>query len=60
MREEWAHVKLRNFNKAKCKGLRLRWGNPLYQLYQYRLKDEWLRAALQRRTLGYWRLKNWT
>ncbi|GAB0185168.1 arf-GAP with GTPase, ANK repeat and PH domain-containing protein 3 [Grus japonensis] len=35
--EEWAHVNLMKFNKAKCKVLHLRQGN---HQYQYRLEDE--------------------
>ena len=34
--EEWAHVNLVQFNKAKCKVLHLGWGNPQFQ---YRVGD---------------------
>ena len=36
--EEWAHVNLMKFNKARYKVLCLGWDNPQYQ---YRLGDEW-------------------
>jgi len=55
--KKWAHVNIMRFNKAKCKALHLGWSN--YQ-YQYSLGDEELRAALQRRTRGYWQIRSWT
>ena len=52
--EGWAHANLMKFNKAKCKVLHMGRGNPQYQ---YRLR---LRAALWRRTWGYWWMNNWS
>ena len=51
--EEWAHGNLMKFNKATCKVLHMGQGN---HQYQHRLGNE-LRAALRRRTWGYWWLK---
>ena len=50
---EGAHVNLRKFNKARCKGLHLGWG----------ISTEWgkngLRASLWRRAWRCWWIKNW-
>ena len=54
--EKWVCMKFMRFNKAKCKILHLGQGNPHYQ---YRRKKG-LRAALLRRTWGYWWMKSWT
>jgi len=53
--ESWAHVNLMKLNKAKCSVLHLTQGNPKHG---YRLGDEWMRAALWRRTWGYLWMKN--
>jgi len=42
-----ARVNVMKFNKAKCEVLHLGKANPKCQ---YRLGDEWLKAAMQRRS----------
>ncbi|GAB0185177.1 cAMP-dependent protein kinase inhibitor alpha [Grus japonensis] len=47
--EEWAHVNLMKFNKAKCKVLHLRQGN---HQYQYRLEDELIESSSAEKDSG--------
>ena len=47
--EKWAHVKLMNFNNAKCKVLHLCCGNPQYQ---YRWGDEQIESSPAKKDLG--------
>ena len=58
MLERWAHVNLMRFNKAKCKVLHLGQSNPPLSIQAGGWKG--LRAALLRRTWGYWWMKSWT
>ena len=47
--EEWAHVNLIRFNKAKGKVLRMGRGKPRYP---YRLGDEWIESSPEEKGLG--------
>ncbi|GAB0209839.1 mitochondrial enolase superfamily member 1 [Grus japonensis] len=47
--ENWAHVNLMKFNKAKGKVLHMGQGNPQYQ---YRLDNEWLESSPAEKDLG--------
>jgi len=49
--DQWAKVNRMRLNKAKCQVLHLGNNNPMKR---YRLGEEWLKAASQKRTLGSW------
>ena len=55
--DRWVCEKLMKFNKAKCKVLHLGQGNLCINT-GWGMKG--LRAALPRRTWGYWWMKSWT
>ena len=47
--ERWDHACLMKFTKAKCKVLRLGWGNPKHR---YSLSGEWLESRPEEKDLG--------
>jgi len=54
--EEWAHVNLVMFNKAKGKVLHLGQGKPRYQ---HRVGDEGMESSPAQKDLGCWGVKSW-
>ena len=46
--ERWAHAKIMKFNKAKCKVMRLGWGNLKHK---YRFCREWLENSPEEKDL---------
>ena len=53
--EKLIHVNPVRYNKAKCKVVPLVWGSP--DIYTDSEKNS-LRAALQKRTWGYWQMNS--
>jgi len=47
--ERWAHANIMKLNKAKCKVLRMGWGNPKHK---YRLDREWIVSSHKEEDLG--------
>ncbi|PKU45349.1 hypothetical protein llap_4341 [Limosa lapponica baueri] len=47
--ERWARVNLIKYNQAKCKVLKLGWGNPKHK---YRPDGEWIENSPEEKDLG--------
>ena len=55
--EEWEHLNLMKFNKAKCKVLHMCQGNPQDH---HELENEEIESSLVVMDLGNWQMENWT